>query len=53
MFGWFSLYFTIPPGTCKEAEAYRAGATIITKLNDLNAEKTQPSGDLNRKQRTV
>ena len=35
----FFFYFTIPPGTCKEAEAYRAGFTIFTKLNDLSADK--------------
>ena len=34
--------FTIPPGTCKEAEAYRAGSHYLHKLNDLNAE-TNPS----------
>ena len=48
--------FTIPPGTtCKEDKPAEQGVTIFTihKLNDVNAEKAQPSGDLNSKQHAV
>ena len=31
--------FAIPQGTCKKAEACRAGSHYLHKLNDLNAEK--------------
>ena len=33
------FYFTILPGTCKEAKLIEQEVTIFTKLNDMNAEK--------------
>ena len=36
---FFLFCFTIPPGTCKEAEASRAGSHYLYKLNDPNTEK--------------
>ena len=41
-FSWFRsfvFWFTIPPGTCKEVEACRAGSHNLHKLNDLNTQK--------------
>ena len=35
----FSFCLTIPPGTCKEPEACKAGSHNLHKLNDLNADK--------------
>ena len=40
-------------GPTRKPKFIEQGVTIFTKLNDLNAEKTQPSGDLNPKQRAV
>ena len=40
-------------GPTRKPKLIEQGVTIFTKLNDLNAEKTQPSGDLNPKQRTA
>ena len=43
----FCSVFTIPLGTRKKGKALQQGVTIfISQLNDLNAEKSQPSGDL-------
>ena len=36
---FFLFCFTIPPGTCKEAKASRAGSHYLYKLNNPNTEK--------------
>ena len=40
-------------GSARKPKLIEQGVTIFTKLNNLNAEKSQPSGDLNPKQRAV
>ena len=39
-------------GPTRKPKLIEQGVTIFTKVNDLNAEKTQPSGDLNPMQAT-
>ena len=47
----YSFSISLPhQGPARKPKLIVQGVTIFTKLNDLNAEKTQSSGDLNPKQ---
>ena len=52
VFSYFSISLS-HKGPPRKPKLIEQGVTIFTKLNDLNTEKSQPSGDLNPKQSLI